>query len=122
MNDPTQKSDTDASKDLTQNPETKATSAGNAGAAAKPAGAGAPADAAIKAETTKETKEPKAKKAEATPEATVVVTGPEKGRWRAGRKFTREPSSIPLGDLKDGELEKLLSDPELMVQLVNPPH
>ncbi len=101
--------------DPTQKTETAANDAGNAGAVAKTAGAvtAAPA-AAVK-------KEAKAKKAEA-PEATVVVTGPEKGRWRAGRKFTREPSSIPFGDLTEGDLEKLQSDPELHVQLIDAPH
>ena len=104
--------------DQTTNPDTTKSNApdtGNAGAEAKTAGAvaAAPAGAAKK--------EAKAKKAEA-PEATVVVTGPEKGRWRAGRKFTREPSSIPLGDLDEGDLEKLQADPELHVQIIAAPH
>ena len=109
--------------DPTQKSETAATDAGNADAVAKAAGAvaAAPVAAAPKAATTKEAKEPKAKKAEA-PEATVVVTGPEKGRWRAGRKFTREPSSIRFGDLDEGDLEKLQADPELFVQVIDAPH
>lgn len=99
--------------DPTQKPETVATDAGNADAVAKAAGAVAAAP-----------KEPKAKRADKAeaPETTVVVTGPEKGRWRAGRKFTREPSSIPLGDLKEGDLEKLQADPELFVQVIDAPH
>lgn len=101
--------------DPTQNSGTAATDAGNAGAVAKTAGAVAAAPAAAVK------KDAKTKKAEA-PEATVVVTGPEKGRWRAGRKFTREPSSIPLGDLAEGDLEKLQADPELHVQVIDAPH
>lgn len=104
--------------DPTQKTETAATVAGNAGAVAKTAGAVAAAPAAA---APKEPKAKKADKAEA-PEATVVVTGPEKGRWRAGRKFTREPSSIPLGDLKEGDLEKLQADPELFVKVIDAPH
>lgn len=106
MTDPTKKSETDAA------------GPGNAGAAANPAGAVAAAPAAA---APKEAKAKKADKAE-TPEPTVVVTGPEKGRWRIGRKFTREPSSIPLGELQEGELEKLQADPELFVQIVDAPH
>lgn len=104
--------------DLTKSSETDASGTGNAGAAANPAGAVAAAPAAA---ATKEAKAKKADKAEA-PEPTVVVTGPEKGRWRAGRKFTREPSSIPMGDLKEGELERLQADPELFVQVIDAPH
>lgn len=115
--------------DPTKKPETDAAGTGNAGAAAKPAGAVAAAPAAA-AKPTKPvapapavalTMEPKAKKADA-PEPTVVVTGPEKGRWRCGRQFTREPSSIPMSDLKEGELEKLQADPELAVQVIDAPH
>lgn len=101
--------------DETRKPETDATGTGNTGAAANPAGAVAAAPAAAAK------KDAKAKKADA-PEPTVVVTGPEKGRWRAGRKFTREPSSIALGDLKEGDLDKLKADPELHVQIIAAPH
>ena len=107
--------------DPTQKPETAATVAGNADAVAKAAGAVAAAPAAAAPKEPKAKKAEKAEKAEA-PEATVVVTGPEKGRWRAGRKFTREPSSIPLGELKEGDLEKLQADPELFVKVVDAPH
>ena len=101
--------------DETRKPETDATGTGNAGAAANPAGAASTAPAAAAK------KDAKAKKADA-PEATVVVTGPEKGRWRAGRKFTREPSSIPLGELKEKDLALLQADPELHVQIIDAPH
>lgn len=100
----------------TKKPETDATGTGNAGAAAKPAGAVAAAPAAAVP------KEAMAKKAKATPEATVVVTGPEKGRWRIGRRFTREPSSISRDELTKAELAALEADPELHVQIVDAPH
>ena len=53
---------------------------------------------------------------------TVVVKGPEKGRWRAGRHFTMEPTSIPLTDLTEAELEKLCGDPLLSVNMVDAPY
>lgn len=53
---------------------------------------------------------------------TVVVTGPEKGRWRAGRRFTREPVSIPQSELTDHELAMLEGDPELSVRIIDAPH
>lgn len=53
---------------------------------------------------------------------TVVVKGPEKGRWRAGRHFTMEPTSIPLADLTDAELEKLCGDPLLTVAVIDAPY
>lgn len=101
--------------DQTKDTGTTAADTGNAGAAAKPAGAGKTAPAAAAA------KEVKAKKAEA-PAPTVVVTGPEKGRWRIGRKFTREPVSISIDDLAEAEVLALQADPELVVQLVDAPH
>lgn len=54
---------------------------------------------------------------EAQPVSVVTVKGPERGRWRIGRQFTREATVIPLDDLKKGELEALKSDPELIVSL-----
>lgn len=53
---------------------------------------------------------------------TVMVKGPEKGRWRAGRHFTMEPTSIPLVDLTEAELEKLCGDPLLTVMVVDAPY
>ena len=53
---------------------------------------------------------------------TVVVKGPEKGRWRAGRHFTLEPTSIPLVDLTEAELEKLCDDPLLTVAVIDAPY
>ncbi|WP_297340951.1 hypothetical protein [Pseudophaeobacter sp.] len=52
---------------------------------------------------------------EADPVDLVVVKGPERGRWRIGRKFTREATEIPLEDLDEDQLEALQNDPELIV-------
>ncbi|SDE46494.1 hypothetical protein SAMN04488105_1045 [Salipiger thiooxidans] len=46
----------------------------------------------------------------------VVVTGPRKGRWRAGRHFTAEPVTIPAEDLSEDEIAALLGDPRLSVE------
>lgn len=45
----------------------------------------------------------------------VVVKGPERGRWRIGKHFTREAEKIPRDELTDDELEALENDPELIV-------
>ncbi len=54
---------------------------------------------------------PEAKKARPT----VTVKGPEKGRRRVGRSFGADQVTIPLSDLKPGQLEALEGDPELVV-------
>ena len=56
-----------------------------------------------------------AENGEADPVDLVVVKGPERGRWRIGRKFTREATEIPLEDLDEDQLEALQNDPELIV-------
>ncbi len=45
----------------------------------------------------------------------VIVKGPAKGRWRAGRHFTPEPVTIPLDDLTEDQKAALSGDPELTV-------
>ncbi len=45
----------------------------------------------------------------------VIVKGPERGRWRIGRKFTREATEIPREDLDEDQLKALENDPELIV-------
>lgn len=45
----------------------------------------------------------------------ITVTGPKKGRWRAGRHFTPAPLAIPLADLSDDEIAMLTDDPKLVV-------
>lgn len=45
----------------------------------------------------------------------ITITGPKRGRWRAGRHFTPAPVQIPLADLSDDEIEMLRDDPKLSV-------
>lgn len=49
---------------------------------------------------------------------TVKITGPKKGRRRAGRAFGREPVLIPMEELTEDELTALMADPALTVELV----
>lgn len=56
------------------------------------------------------------------PAATLVVTGPARGRWRAGRHFTAEPTTIPHDQLTEEDLDRLLDDPELTVHPVAAPY
>lgn len=51
---------------------------------------------------------------ESTPEA-IIVRGPALGRWRAGRHFAPEPTTLLLSDLTEDEIEAITSDPELSV-------
>lgn len=48
----------------------------------------------------------------------VRVTGPRKGRRRAGRSFGREPVSIPIEELTGEDLAALQADPALTVEIV----
>lgn len=61
-------------------------------------------------EAAKNTDKPSTKKAEV-----LVVRGPEKGRWRAGRHFGPAAVEIPVADLKKAEIEAIESDPTLSV-------
>lgn len=45
----------------------------------------------------------------------IRVTGPEKGRRRAGMRFTREPVILEVDDLTDETLAALAADPELTI-------
>ena len=56
------------------------------------------------------------------PGKTVVVIGPQKGRWRIGRHFSQEPVSIPAQDMIDAEFAALMADPELAVSIVDAPY
>lgn len=53
-------------------------------------------------------------------EGALIVIGPKKGRWRAGRHFTREPSIILVSDLAEGEREMIEGDPMLTVEFLLP--
>ncbi len=60
----------------------------------------------------------KGKKTRATDPAggAIVVTGPKKGRWRAGRYFGHEPVEIPIEELSKKDAKKLASDPQLTIE------
>jgi len=49
----------------------------------------------------------------------VEVVGPEAGRWRAGRHFTKQPVIIPLEDLTDEQIDLLDADPSLTIRLID---
>lgn len=45
----------------------------------------------------------------------ISVTGPKKGRWRAGRHFGAEPVIIPLDEVSEDMAQKLQGDPMLSI-------
>lgn len=47
----------------------------------------------------------------------LTVTGPAKGRWRAGRKFGPEPTAISASELTEAECQAIVDDPELTFEL-----
>lgn len=47
----------------------------------------------------------------------VVVVGPKRGRWRAGRRFGPEETRIPVEDLSEAQKMALLDDPALIVSV-----
>lgn len=47
--------------------------------------------------------------------ALAVRSKPERGRWRAGRHFTRVESVIPLSELTAAQVVAIKGDPELVV-------
>lgn len=46
----------------------------------------------------------------------VVKSRTDRGRWRAGRHFTREGVTLDAAELEDSVLEALRADPELTIQ------
>lgn len=53
------------------------------------------------------------------PAGFIVVIGPKRGRWRAGRHFTQEAKAIPIEELTLEEAELLRNDPALAISVVN---
>lgn len=51
----------------------------------------------------------------------IEVTALQPSRWRAGRKFTAQPTVIPLGDLTHTEVEAINADPLLSVKTIAVP-
>jgi len=47
---------------------------------------------------------------------TIEVRGPETGRYRAGRYFTREPATIDLSTITVDDLAAIEGDPHLTVK------
>lgn len=48
-------------------------------------------------------------------EGEIIVTGPRKGRWRAGRLFGAEGVRLNLADLTEVEKAMIAGDPDLIV-------
>ncbi|TKD26443.1 hypothetical protein FBT96_00565 [Rhodobacter capsulatus] len=46
---------------------------------------------------------------------TVTITGPQQGRWRAGRHFSAASTVIDIDTLTEDELEALRGDPMLTI-------
>jgi len=46
----------------------------------------------------------------------IVVRGPTHGRWRAGRHFKAEETTLKLADLSDADLKAIIDDPVLNVR------
>lgn len=55
---------------------------------------------------------------EEPPGGLIVVTGPKRGRRRAGRAFGPEPVKIPLTDLSEDDARAIADDPELSVTVI----
>ncbi len=55
----------------------------------------------------------------AAPAAQVRVSSRPESFYRCGRLFTREPVYIDLAELRDGELERLLGEPQLDALVVD---
>ena len=48
----------------------------------------------------------------------IIVTGPKKGRRRAGRAFGPQPVEIALGELTGDAFDAIVNDPELHVEII----
>lgn len=55
--------------------------------------------------------------AKASARVIKVAAVSAQGRWRIGRFFTREVTEIDAGELSGEELERLVGDPQLIVDL-----
>lgn len=47
----------------------------------------------------------------------LVVTGPKRGRWRAGWHFGPEPRRLPLAEMTNEERAAIEGDPALVVSV-----
>ncbi|WP_323036248.1 hypothetical protein [Pararhodobacter sp.] len=71
------------------------------------------ADAALRVAPTTE--------AENAPGGLIVVTGPKRGRWRAGYHFGPEPVTLKLDELTEDECAAIGKDPMLTTSIQSPP-
>lgn len=47
----------------------------------------------------------------------IIITGPEGGRWRAGRRFGPTPTEIPVEEFdSEDDIKVFLDDPKLSVK------
>ncbi|AUC54244.1 hypothetical protein CDO87_14135 [Sagittula sp. P11] len=53
-------------------------------------------------------------------EGGLVIIGPKKGRWRAGRHFTPTPTIVLVSELAEAEREMIEGDPKLVVEFLPP--
>lgn len=90
--------------------------------AAPPVGEGVAAPDQDAGNTTAEPEAPPPPPPEQKPMASLVVTGPKKGRWRAGRSFGPAPVTILISDLTEAEIDALIADDRLAVQVVDAPY
>lgn len=101
---------------------TEASQDKKAAEAAKPAHAEKAAEAAKAAEAKKSAEAAKAAEVKKTAtgakragkdEAWLIVSGPERGRRRAGHAFGKSPVEICVADLTDEQLAAIKGDPQL---------
>ena len=52
------------------------------------------------------------------PRATLIVTGPKRGRWRAGRHFGPEPVEISCEDLTPDEFIAIVNEEKLTISVI----
>ncbi|MBW6506160.1 MAG: hypothetical protein K0B00_05335 [Rhodobacteraceae bacterium] len=55
------------------------------------------------------------------PEVFLTITGPKRGRRRAGRQFGPEPVQIAAADLSEAEIRALKADPTLKIDVSSVP-
>lgn len=56
----------------------------------------------------------------AEPQGVLIVIGPKRGRWRAGRHFGPEAVNIPLGDLTPDAFTAIVNDEKLSISVIYP--
>ena len=75
------------------------------------------ANATVAAATSEKPAPKKKGKDEGREEAWLIVTGPERGRRRAGHAFGKTAVELRVAELSDPELSAIKGDPELAVSV-----